>query len=227
MSDESAPQRRASLLIRYRDILAAAPFNLTSLRTPEAIEQRHIDESLLVVRALEAADRLPPGARLIDIGSGGGLPGIPLAIARPDISVTLLEATGKKAAFLEQTAHDLGLTHVRVLAARAEEAAHRPAEREAFDVATARAVAPLATLVELTLPFVQVGGVLAAVKGSRTEDEIAAAGVALQRCGGGAIQVHTLTVDVPTLRLLIVPKVAPTPDELPRRSGIPAKRPLR
>jgi 16S rRNA (guanine527-N7)-methyltransferase len=227
MSDDTSPATRNSLLARYRDRLAHAPFNVTSLRDPDAIDQRHIDESMVLLRALEAAGRLPVGAHVIDVGSGGGLPGIPLAIARPDLTVTLLEATGKKAAFLEETARDLDLSNVRVLAARAEEAAHLPAEREAYDVATARAVAPLATLVELTLPFVRVGGALAAIKGSRAEEEIAAAGVALQRCGGGAVEVRDLTPEVPTLRLLIVPKVAPIPDELPRRSGIPAKRPLR
>ena len=227
MSDDTPHPIRNALLTRYRDLLAHAPFNVTSLRDPEAIEQRHIDESLAVLHVLEAAGRLPSGARLIDVGSGGGLPGIPLAIARPDLSVTLLEATGKKAAFLNQAARDLNLHNTRVLTARAEEAAHLPAEREAYDVATARAVAPLATLVELALPFVRVGGALAAVKGSHADEEIAAAGVALRRCGGGAVEVHDLTADTPTLRLLIVPKVAPSPDELPRRAVIPANRPLR
>ncbi|MGH2588376.1 MAG: 16S rRNA (guanine(527)-N(7))-methyltransferase RsmG [Dehalococcoidia bacterium] len=216
----------SSLLTRFRDLLAAAPLNLTSVRDAQEIERRHIGESLLVVHALEQAGRLPAGSRVIDVGSGGGLPGIPLAVARPDTRVTLLEATGKKAAFLERAARDLELANVRVLAVRAEEAAHNPEEREAYDLAVARAVAQLATLLELTLPFVRVGGALAAVKGSRAEEEIMAAQDALQRCGGGPVESLPLATDAPNLRLLIVPKIRSTPADLPRRPGIPAKKPL-
>jgi 16S rRNA (guanine527-N7)-methyltransferase len=161
------------------------------------------------------------------VGSGGGLPGIPLAIARPDARVTLLEATGKKAAFLERAARGLGLDNVRVLTARAEEAAHDSRERERYDVVVARAVAPLPALVELTLPFVRVGGVLAAVKGSRAEQETAEGEGAVRRCGGGEVQSRSLSADTPALRLLLIPKVSPTPPELPRRPGMPVKRPLR
>ncbi|MGD9890540.1 MAG: 16S rRNA (guanine(527)-N(7))-methyltransferase RsmG [Dehalococcoidia bacterium] len=227
MSDERISPIDDSRFTRFRDLLAQAPFNVTSVRDPSDIEQRHIGESLALVRALAAAGHLPSGARVIDVGSGGGLPGIPMAIARPDLAVVLLEATGKKADFLEDVAQRLHLRNVRVLAARAEEAAHQPDERERYDLATARAVAPLATLVELTLPFVRVGGALAALKGSRADEEIAAAAVAVQRCGGGLIDIRSLTAEQFTPRLVIVPKIAPSPDELPRRSGIPAKRPLR
>jgi 16S rRNA (guanine527-N7)-methyltransferase len=226
MSGEPRLPTPDSRLSRYRDLLAAAPLNLTSVRDPQEIDRRHIGESLAVVRALEQAGRLPAGARVIDIGSGGGLPGIPLAVARSDARVTLLEATGKKAAFLEHAAHDLDLANVRVLAARAEEAAHSVEEREAYDLAVARAVAPLATLLELTLPFVRVGGALAAVKGSRAEEEVIAAQGALQRCGGGPVESLPLATDAPSLRLLIVPKIRSTSPDLPRRPGIPAKRPL-
>ena len=238
MSQNAAHRtHHAPRLNRYRDLLIEAntAFNLTSVREPEAVERRHIAESLAVVRALEVAGRLPAGARVIDVGSGGGLPGIPLAIVRPDTAVTLLEATGKKAAFLERAATDLGLVNVRVLAMRAEEAAHDADERERYDLAVARAVAALATLGELTLPFVKLGGALAAVKGSRADQEIAEAAAALRRCGGGAVQLLPLSEgeatsappETPFPRLLLIPKVASTPPNLPRRPGIPAKRPLR
>ncbi len=217
------------MLTSYRDLLAEATqtLNLTSLREPEAIERRHIGESLAVVRALTAAGVLPPGAHVIDVGSGGGLPGIPLAIARPDVRVTLLEATGKKAAFLEQTVAALGLTNVRVLAARAEDAAHLPSEREAYDLAVARAVAALASLAELTLPFVRIGGALAAVKGSHAAQEATAATTAIRACGGGDLRVLALDGADPNLRIVLVPKVSATPPHLPRRPGVPVKRPLR
>jgi 16S rRNA (guanine527-N7)-methyltransferase len=216
-------------LAAYRELLLSASqsVNLISDRSAAAVDERHIAESLAVLHASEAAGLLPSGAPVIDIGSGGGLPGIPIAIARPDLAVTLLEATGKKAAFLRHAAETLGLARVRVLAARAEDAAHDPAEREAYAVAFARAVAPLAVLVELTLPFVRVGGALVAVKGSRAADEIEAAGGAVRQCGGGAVESIPLPGAAPELRLLIVPKVAATPPHLPRRPGMPAKRPLR
>jgi 16S rRNA (guanine527-N7)-methyltransferase len=229
MDDHSVPSHQGSVLRRYRDLLlmANASLNLTAVRGPDAVERRHIEESLAVVRALEDAGLLAAGVRAIDVGSGGGLPGIPLAIARPDVHVTLLEATGKKAAFLARAAEELALRNVRVIAARAEEAAHDPIERESYDLALARAVATLATLAELTLPFVRVGGTLAAVKGSRAEAEVAAAAGAIRRCGGGIVEVLPLAADASVLRLVLIPKVAPTPPELPRRSGMPAKRPLR
>jgi 16S rRNA (guanine527-N7)-methyltransferase len=226
-------QDQRTRLTAYRDRLAAAnqTLNLTSLREPAELQRRHIEESLAVLRAIEGAGLLPPGARLIDVGSGGGLPGMPIAIARPDLAVTLLEATGKKAAFLERVAAELRLTNVRVVAQRAEEAA-RTEERERYDLAIARAVAALAALAELTLPLVRVGGAVAAVKGSRAEQELAEAGGAIARCGGGAVRSLPLAgalpeLRLPELRLLLIAKVAPTPPELPRRAGMPVKRPLR
>jgi 16S rRNA (guanine527-N7)-methyltransferase len=223
------PPERLALLTEYRDRLLAASrvVNLISDRSAAEVDQRHIAESLAVLAAIERAGLLPVGARLIDVGSGGGLPGVPIAIARPDLNVTLLEATGKKAAFLRETAAALGLTRVRVLSMRAEEAAHVPAERAAYHLAVARAVAPLAALVELTLPFVRVGGVLAAVKGSRAAAESADAKSAIRQCGGGAVQELPLRGVAPELRLLMVPKRARTPAHLPRRPGLPAKQPLR
>lgn len=229
MGEDTARLRdQAAALRAYRDLLAEATrtLNLTAVREPAAIERRHIAESCAVAGLLADASVLPPGARVIDVGSGGGLPGIPLAIVRPDVQVTLLEATAKKAAFLERAVAALGLANARVIAARAEEAAHRPAEREAYDVAVARAVAALPALVELALPFVRVGGVLAAVKGSRAGQEIAAAAAAIRLCGGGAVEVLPLGADAPNLRVVLVRKVSPTPPHLPRRPGMPVKRPL-
>ena len=218
-----------SSLAAYRDLLAEATraLNLTSVRDPAAIERRHITESLMLARVLADEGLLPQGARVIDVGSGGGLPGIPLALARPDLGVTLLEATAKKAAFLEDAVQRLGLSTVRVLGLRAEEAAHLPGERERYDLVVARAVAALAALVELTLPFARVGGALAAVKGSRMAEELAAATAAITRCGGGAARIVALPGEATHLRLVIVPKAAPTPPDLPRRPGMPVKRPLR
>jgi 16S rRNA (guanine527-N7)-methyltransferase len=202
-------------------------FNLTSVHDPAGIERRHLLESLTLVRWLEDRGALPPGAMVVDVGSGGGLPGIPLAVVRPDLKITLLEATRKKADFLQETASRLTLERVTVLAARAEEAGHSPDHRERYDLAVARAVAPLAALAELTLPLVRTGGRLAAVKGSRVAEEVAGARTAIERCGGQIERIEPLvTASGDPLFVVLAVKVAPTPPGLPRRPGMPAKRPL-
>jgi 16S rRNA (guanine527-N7)-methyltransferase len=219
-----------ALLARYVDRLAAATaaLNLTAVRDIPGIYRRHIAESLALLRLLEEHGLVPEGGRLIDIGSGGGLPGIPIAIARPDLRVTLLEAVGKKAAFLRDTVEALELPRVDVLAVRAEEAGRDTAHRERYDVAVARAVAPLNVLAELALPLVRLGGWLAAVKGSKVHAELAEAHEAISRCGGRVAAVFPLpTLVGAPLSVVLIRKERPTPPELPRRPGIPAKRPLR
>lgn len=205
---------------------ASASINVTAVRDAAGVERRHLAESLRLLMMLEDAELLPDGAAVIDIGSGGGLPGVPLAIVRPDLRVTLLEATGKKAAFLQGVVEALNLTGVRVLTARAESAAHETAERERYDLAVARAVAPLAALAELTLPFVRIDGALAAVKSARAEEEIVQAAGAIRRCGGGAARLIQSSTGEDAVRVVLIAKLSPTPAELPRRPGMPQKRPL-
>lgn len=200
--------------------------NLTGARDRSAIYRRHFAESLALLAALEATDvALSP---LIDIGTGAGFPGLPMKIARPDLDVTLVEATGKKVRFLEAIVAELGLATTQVVQARAEGLARDPSRREAYRLAVARTVAPLATLLELTLPFVQVGGYLAAPKGSGAAREMREAANALTELGGEITSAAPLDLPsgglVPTL--VLVKKVLPTPDRYPRRTGIPNKRPL-
>ena len=150
--------------------LANERFNLTRIER-ESAWARHIVDSLSLLGPLASIERVE---RVIDIGSGGGLPAIPLAIARPDIGFTLLEATGKKVRFLEAVAHRLGLRNVAVIQDRAERAAHGPL-REQFDVATSRAVGGLADLALWSVPFLRVGGLMLAIKGERAGEEIVSA----------------------------------------------------
>ena len=177
-------------------------------------------------RALDAAGVLASPA--IDIGAGAGFPGVPIKIVRSELHLTLLEATGKKAAFLRLLVETLGLVDVAVVQGRAEEVGHDPAHRERYRLALARAVAPLPVLVELALPFLQVGGVLAAPKGSGAPREAREAAAALEACGGRVELVRPLDVPSPAVAptLVLVRKVAPTPASLPRRPGVPGKRPL-
>lgn len=218
-------------LTAYSDRLYEANqrFNLTAIRDRQGIKDRLVLDSLRFVRILEAGGLLPKGSAVIDVGSGGGIPGLPMAIVRPGLRMTLLEATGKKAAFLQETAEDLGLARVRALHARAEDAAHDPALRARFDLAVARAVASLDALVELTLPFVRTGGRLAAIKGERAGEELEAAQAAIARCGGGNGRLLELpSVDgAEPVRVVVVDKRRATPADLPRRAGLPAKSPLR
>lgn len=169
-------------------------------------------------------------ARVSDVGSGGGLPGLPLAVALPGASFTLMEATGKKAAFLQYAAERLDLPGVEVVNARVEEAVREPRRRATHDVCTVRAVASLPVLAEYCLPLLKVGGYMVAMKGYVSEEEYADGERAARLLGGGPLQ----TIEVPlspemeqkTRRLVLLEKTAETPDVYPRRVGVPAKNPL-
>lgn len=212
---------------RYEDMLLAENrrLNLTSITTPDEVQIKHFLDSLTGLALLPAS----AGLRVIDVGTGAGFPGIPLKIARLNLRLTLLEATRKKAGFVERLTDRLGLSHVHVIWERAETLSHDPAHREQYDVALARAVAALPTLLELLLPFCRVGGACIAWKGPRAEEEVIAAEEALALMGGRLREVRKLRLpgtDEPARSLIVVDKVAPTPKRYPRRPGIPAKRPL-
>jgi len=217
---------------RYLDLLLErnAVISLTSVQDPREVQRRHFVESLAVGVALQWDGLMPPGSRVVDVGAGAGFPGLPLRIVWPELALTLVEATSKKVAFLRSVVQELQLANVQIVHARAEDAAHRPDLRARFDLVVARAVAPLATLVELTLPFLRTGGMLAAVKGSRLEQELVDASRAISVSGGGEARSSFLPVpaaDGIVPRLLLLEKTRSTPQYLPRRSGLPATNPLR
>jgi len=179
----------------------------------------------LIDDALVLLDHLGDAKRLVDVGSGGGLPGLPLKIARPELAVTLVEADSGKAAFLVQACARLGLVDVEVVARRAEEVGHDARYRESFDVAVARALAPLPVLVELCLPLVRVGGNLLAQKTDK--EEVPAAQRAIELLGGALQSVSPAPSTArATGTIVVIAKVGPTPSRYPRRSGVPARKPL-
>src|SRR6266576_818028 len=179
----------------------------------------------LVADSLVLLEHLGDAKTLVDVGSGGGLPGLPLKIVRPDIAVTLVEADSGKAAFLVQACARLGLTDVEVLARRAEDVGHDARYRESFDVAVSRALAPLPTLVELCLPLVRIGGRLLAQKTDR--EDVEAAWRAVQLLGGSLDFVSPAPSSARRSgTVVVISKIAATPSTYPRRPGVPARKPL-
>ena len=161
--------------------------NLTAIRDVPGVITKHFADSLTV------AAYIPEGVRVIDVGTGGGFPTLPLALARPDLRITAIDSTAKKIAHVKNTANLFGFDGVDAIACRAEDFAQTNA-RESFDIATARAVSELRILCEITLPFVKVGGKLLAMKGASGDKELADAKVAIIKLGGKLGQVHKFTL---------------------------------
>ncbi len=209
----------------YADLLIEwnLRFNLTSIVDPRDIVIKHFLDSLSALRAI------PPGPiKLIDVGAGAGLPGLPIKLVRPDVSLALLEATRKKCDFLRAVSADLHLTDVQVINARAEEAGRMEEHREQYDIAMARAVADLPVLIEYLLPFVKIGGFAVAQKSREAEDEFERADTAILLLGGLGSEI--IRVKVPGLNeertLVLVEKITATSDDYPRRTGVPSKKPI-
>lgn len=203
-------------------------FNLTAITDREGILVRHFLDSLSCLKALPRA-KLAAGARVIDVGTGAGFPGLPLKTVCPGMQLTLLEATGKKVTFLEHLVRVLGLKGVEVIHGRAEELGRNPVHREQYDWALARAVAEMPSLAEYLLPLVQVGGALLAQKGEGAAAEVHEADAAIVTLGGRVRQLVPVELRglAETRYLVVVDKVAATPKKYPRRPGMPQKRPLR
>lgn len=220
--------------------------NLTAITAPEEIQTKHFLDSLTCILAFPGfhhpTGRSPldlasivsrrdgSGSPLscIDIGTGAGLPGLPLKICLPSISMTLIDSVGKKTSFLSHLVQLLGLTDTRVWTGRAEDLAKNPAEREQYDVVVVRAVSRLAVIAELCLPLCRVGGRVIALKKGDMAAEIEEGSFAVEKMGGG--YGDTVPVQLSFLGeervLVVMEKLSPTPDQYPRRAGIPAKRPL-
>ena len=214
----------AALLVEWNQKM-----NLTAITDPEGMVLKHFADSLTALPLLPETE----GISLIDVGTGAGFPGVPLAIVRPDIRLTLLDSLNKRLVFLGELCAAVEVP-VTLIHARAEEGGRKPELRERFDVAAARAVAALPTLCEYCLPFVKVGGRFIAMKGPDGEAELAAAEKALTLLGGKTHRVERICLprdpapgeETVERRLIVIQKAAPTPAKYPRQSAKIAKAPL-
>ena len=192
--------------------------NLTGITEDEAVAKMHLLDSLTVLSTADLA-----GKSLIDVGCGAGFPGVPLAIAAPTARITLLDSLGKRMKWLEEVLPTLGVT-AECITARAEEAV--VTRRESYDYATSRAVARLNILLELTAPYVKVGGAVLAMKGAAAQEELAECGNAIKKLGLKLEEVKEFPIDGTAHAVIVLRKVAPTPAKFPRRFAQIKKSPL-
>ncbi len=192
--------------------------NLTGITEDEAVAKLHLLDSLTVLACTQLS-----GKRLIDVGCGAGFPGVPLAIACPDAHITLLDSLGKRMKWLETVLPTLGV-NAECITARAEEAV--TARRESYDFATSRAVARLNILLELTAPYVKVGGAVLALKGAAAREELAECTGAIRKLGLKLETVREFSIDGATHAVIVLRKIAPTPPQYPRRFAKIKQAPL-
>ena len=196
--------------------------NLTAITDPDGIAVKHFADS---ISALTAAD-FESGARVLDVGTGAGFPGLPLLIVRPDLKLTMLDSTAKKLKYVSSAAESLGLSP-EILHARAEEAGRKPEYREGFDVVCSRAVAALNVLCEYCLPFVKVGGCFIAMKSAKAGEEIEQAQAAIKLLGGKITDEKSFKLsDGGERNLIVIKKISHIPPKYPRVSAQIAKKPL-
>lgn len=200
-------------VIRQNEVM-----NLTAITEPEAVAKLHLLDSLTLLAVADLRKK-----SIIDVGCGAGFPGVPTAIACPDAHVTLLDSLGKRMKWLEETLPQLGI-RARCITARAEEAVSQ--HREKFDFATSRAVARLNILLELTAPYVRVGGAVLALKGAAAREELAEAKNAVKKLGLKVEDIRDFSIDGATHSVILLRKVSPTPPQYPRRYAKIKQSPL-
>lgn len=210
-------EKLAELLVEQNKTM-----NLTAITDPDGIAVKHFADSISVLNAAKFDEK----ARVLDVGTGAGFPGIPLLIMRPDLDLTMLDSTAKKLKYVANTVEELGLT-ANVLHTRAEEAGQSKEYRETFDIVCSRAVAALNVLCEYCLPFVKVGGVFVAMKAAKAQEEIEGAKAAIKLLGGQIVDEKSFTLsDGGERNLIIIKKISHVPPKYPRVSAQIAKKPL-
>ena len=209
---------------RYMELILAwnEKVNLTAVTDREEFEKKHLIDSLTAA----SFPQFSASAKVLDVGTGAGLPGIPLAIAAPDKQFLLMDSIEKKLKIVQAIADELGLLNVKILHARAEDPARSPAYREKFDLVLSRAVANMATLSEYCVPYVKIGGWFGAYKTEAATDDINAAKPAIEKLGASIREITPDGIEGSGHLLIWTQKVSATPERYPRKAGIPAKNPM-
>lgn len=219
-------ERQVMQFMNFREVLLERnqSVNLTAIREPEEVITKHFLDSLCVF----ATGAVKSGMRVLDVGTGGGFPGIPMKIADPSLQIDLLDSLKKRLVFLEEVIESNQWTDIATLHGRAEDFARKPEYREQYDLVVSRAVARLAILLEYCLPYVQVGGVFLALKGPLLDEEVDEAKKALQILGGKIDKIVEISIPYTELshRILVIRKIKPTPKRYPRQAGKPRKEPI-
>jgi 16S rRNA (guanine527-N7)-methyltransferase len=216
---------QADALLSFMEILLEANkhINLTSITEPEDFILKHIVDSLIML----SKDYVKEGIKVLDLGTGGGFPGIPLKILYPEIQITLVDSVGKKLKFIDDAARNLGIK-VELVHERAENLGKNKKYREKYDIVISRAVANMQTLSELCLPLVKVDGLMIASKGPKYNEELDAAKNAMKILGGQVKSIEDCTIPIAELErhVIIIEKTNATPAAYPRKPGMPNKNPL-
>ncbi len=220
--------QKKQFLTYYKNlVLWNQVMNLTAITDMEEVYTKHFVDSLSFIKAI-SGQAMPEGSRLIDVGTGAGFPGLPLAIVYPGLQVTLMDSLNKRIRFLDDTVEQLGLANVRTVHARAEELARNKQYREQYDLCCSRAVANISTLSEYCLPFIKQGGLFISYKSEKAEEELKESGKAVTILGGkleDKIRFILPGTDYQRI-LLLIRKIKATPGKYPRKAGTPSKEPL-
>ncbi|AEG62096.1 16S rRNA (guanine(527)-N(7))-methyltransferase RsmG [Desulforamulus ruminis] len=220
-------ETQIELFQKYYQMLLAGneKCNLTAITQPREVAVKHFLDSLTCLLALD----FPPGAKVLDVGTGAGFPGLPLKIFRPDLDVLLMDSLHKRVVFLQETITHLGLISISAIQDRAEDFGRRENSRENYDIVVSRAVAKLSVLAEYCLPCVKIGGYFISQKGPDMDDELAESAKALAILGGRLLEVKRLQLPVigDARSMVVIEKVKSTPGVYPRKAGTPAKKPIR
>lgn len=208
----------------YKELLIEwnKKMNLTAIEQEGDIITKHFIDSLSI------ASYIPDTAKVIDIGTGAGFPGIPLKILKKDLSITLLDSLNKRITFLEEVIRNLSLENIQAVHARAEELAHKEEYREQYDIAVSRAVAPMHTLLEYMLPYVKIGGKCICMKGPNLQEESKDLQNCLETLGGKIEKIEEIVLPETEIKrnIMLIKKENKTPKKYPRNPGMPSKKPL-